>query len=149
FKMLQDVFDNFAKKLCILLDIKDLNATFISKLNSIFQVNKGNNSVTFDIVELETVKKQVEIIPEIIKLEPKTDIPLFDDEIPEETVIFSDEFSEDDELSMGEPLSDSVSIAEETKIITRISMPSRKLKIKILNELLVELEKMDVNFKLN
>jgi len=149
FKMLQDVFDNFAKKLCILLDIKDLNATFISKLNSIFQVNKGNNSVTFDIVELETVKKQVEIIPEIIKLEPKTDIPLFDDEIPEETVIFSDEFSEDDELSMGEPLSDSVSIAEETKIITRISMPSRKLKIKISNELLVELEKMDVNFKLN
>jgi DNA polymerase-3 subunit alpha len=28
-------------------------------------------------------------------------------------------------------------------------MPSRKLKIKISNELLTELEKMDLNFKLN
>jgi DNA polymerase-3 subunit alpha len=38
---------------------------------------------------------------------------------------------------------------EETKVITRISMPSRKLKIKISNELLAELEKMDVDFRLN
>jgi DNA polymerase-3 subunit alpha len=62
FKMLQDVFDNFAKKMSILLDIKDLNAGFISKLNSVFQAYKGNNSVTFDIVELEMVKKPKEII---------------------------------------------------------------------------------------
>jgi DNA polymerase-3 subunit alpha len=38
---------------------------------------------------------------------------------------------------------------EEIKIVTRLSMPSRKLKIKISNELLVELEKMQINFKLN
>jgi len=149
FKMLQDVFENFAKKLSILLDIKDLNVAFISKLNAIFQVNKGNNSVTFDIVELETVTKPVEMLTEIIKSEPKTDIPLFDDEIPEEVEVFSDEFSEDDDLTLGEPLSDSQSTTDETKVITRISMPSRKLKVKISNELLVELEKIDVNFKLN
>jgi DNA polymerase-3 subunit alpha len=149
FKMLQDVFENYAKKLSILLDIKDLNTEIISKLNAIFQANKGNNPVTFDVVELETVIKPIEKVPEIVKVEPKTEMPLFDDEIPEETVIFSDEFSDDDELSMEESISDTESSAEETKVITRISMPSRKLKIKISNELLMELEKLQVNFKLN
>ena len=38
---------------------------------------------------------------------------------------------------------------EEIKVITKLTMPSRKLKIKISNELLVELEKMQINFKLN
>jgi len=149
FKMLQDVFDNFAKKLSILLDIKDLSQDFISKLNAIFQANKGNNSVVFDVVELEMVQKSVEIVPETIKFEPTKDIALFEDEISDETVIFSDEFSEEDELIMEESIAEPESSRLETKTITRISMPSRKLKIKISNELLVELEKMDVNFKLN
>ena len=38
---------------------------------------------------------------------------------------------------------------EEIKVVTKLTMPSRKLKIKISNELLVELEKMQINFKLN
>ncbi len=38
---------------------------------------------------------------------------------------------------------------EEIKVVTKLSMPSRKLKIKISHELLVELEKMQINFKLN
>ncbi len=149
FKMLQDVFENFAKKLCILLDIKDLNQDFIAKLNAVFQANKGNNTVTFDIVEVEKVLKTVQIIPENINAEEKTEMALFDDEIRDETVIFSDEFSDDDELVMEETISEIQSTELESKTITRISMPSRKLKIKISNELLVELEKMQINFKLN
>jgi DNA polymerase-3 subunit alpha len=149
FKMLQDVFENYAKKLCILLNIKDLNAPFISKLNAIFQANKGNNSVTFDVVELETVGKQVEIRTETVKLEGETEIRLFDDEIPEETVVFAEEYLEEDGLNMEENIAEPELSIEETKVITRISMPSRKLKIKISNELLLELEKLQVNFKLN
>jgi len=38
---------------------------------------------------------------------------------------------------------------EETRVITRLSMPSRKLKVAISSELLQELERMQVNFKLN
>jgi DNA polymerase-3 subunit alpha len=40
---------------------------------------------------------------------------------------------------------------EEIKVVTKLTMASRKLKIKIKisNELLMELEKMQVNFKLN
>ncbi|WP_396171582.1 DNA polymerase III subunit alpha [Flavobacterium sp.] len=149
FKMLQDVFDNFAKKLCVLLDIKDLNKDFIAKLNAIFIANKGNSSVTFDIVELETVRKQMEILSDLPRAEENVDLELFEGEIPDEAVIFTDDFSEDEEQILDEPASSVASSAEETKIITRISMPSRKLKIKISNELLFELEKLQVNFKLN
>lgn len=145
FKMLQDVFENFAKKLCILLDVKDLNAEFISKLNAVFQANKGDNTVTFDVLELETIKKQVEILPEINKTEEKIEPVLFDYDTSDEPAVFTDELSEDDEPISVEPISE----IEETKVITRISMPSRKLKIKISNELLTELEKMQINFKLN
>jgi DNA polymerase-3 subunit alpha len=145
FRMLQDVFENFAKKLNILLDVKDLSADFISKLNAVFQANKGDNTVTFDIVELEKIKKQAETIPEVLKVEEKIEPALFDDEISDEAAIFTDELSEDEEPILIETIAE----IEETKVITRISMPSRKLKIKISNELLVELEKMQINFKLN
>ena len=62
-----------------------------------------------------------------------------------EEVVFTEELSEDEEPILVDPISE----VEETKVITRISMPSRKLKIKISNELLTELEKMQINFKLN
>ena len=42
-----------------------------------------------------------------------------------------------------------VPVEEEVIVKTRLTMPSRKLKIKISNELLSELEKMQINFKLN
>jgi DNA polymerase-3 subunit alpha len=149
FKMLQDVFENFAKKLSILLDIKDLNADFISKLNAVFHTHKGDNTVTFEIMELEKIKKNIEvsgeILPEITKREEKTESVLFDDEISDETAIFTEDISEDEEPILVETISE----IEETKIITRIAMPSRKLKIKISNELLVELERMQIHFKLN
>ena len=38
---------------------------------------------------------------------------------------------------------------EEIQVVTKLVMPSRKLKIKISNELLQELERMQINFKLN
>ena len=40
-------------------------------------------------------------------------------------------------------------IEEENQVATKVTLPSRKLKIKISNELLVELEKMNVKFSLN
>jgi DNA polymerase-3 subunit alpha len=40
-------------------------------------------------------------------------------------------------------------VEEQVQIATRVSLPSRKLKIRISNELLTELEKMNVKFSLN
>jgi len=38
---------------------------------------------------------------------------------------------------------------EDIQVVTKLSMPSRKLKVKISTELLHELDKLQVNFKLN
>ncbi len=128
---LQDVLPSFAKKLVIHLNIKDLKTDLIHKLNAVFQANKGENQVTFEVMELETIKKQMEITP----------IEIDVDEIV---------MDEDGNILETENAATIVeNEVEETKIITRLSMPSRKLKIKISNELLVELEKMQINFKLN
>ncbi|WP_298222079.1 DNA polymerase III subunit alpha [Flavobacterium sp.] len=129
---LQDVLPAFAKKLIIHLNIKDLQSEMIAKLSSIFQSNRGDHTVDFEVMELETVKRQIEVIPEPILIESED--PILDEEA----------------LSIEESSGISTTTeVEETKIITRLSMPSRKLKIKISNELLVELEKMQLNFKLN
>ncbi len=145
FKMLQDVFENFAKKLNILLDVKDLNTDLISNLNAVFQANKGDNQVSFDVLEIEKIKKQIEVVPETIKIIQKPESILFDDNISDEEAVFTEEIPEDEEPILVETISE----VEENKVITRLSMPSRKLKVKISHELLMELERLQVNFKLN
>ena len=127
---LQDVLPQFAKKLIIAMDIKELHSELIYRLNDLFQSNKGDNFVTFEVVEREIIK--IEAKP----IEISTNIPIDIDNNSEEM-----EFSEETELE----------IAEDTKTVTvnKITMPSRKLKIKISHELLTELEKLQLNFKLN
>jgi DNA polymerase-3 subunit alpha len=131
---LQDVLQAFAKKLIINVDIKELETEMIHKLNHVFQMNKGDHTVSFEVMETVKVKKSVETIPVVIS----------DEVLPE---------SESAETGLGEnELEQQLNVAaeiEETRVITKLSMPSRKLKVKICGELLQELEKMDVNFKLN
>ena len=132
FKILQDVLGIFAKKLVIHLNINDLHADFIHRLSAVFQENKGDNTVTFEVLELEKIKRQVEVVPQIVTVS---------DEVVED-VVFDEENPQEPEIEL-------VTEIEEIKVITKLEMPSRKLKIKISNELLFELEKMQVNFKLN
>jgi DNA polymerase-3 subunit alpha len=132
FKILQDVLEIFAKKLIVQLNINDLQAEFIHRLSAVFQENKGDNTVTFEVLELEKIKRQVEVVPQIVAVS---------DEVIED-VVFDEENPQEPEIEL-------VTEIEEIKVITKLEMPSRKLKIKISNELLFELEKMQVNFKLN
>jgi DNA polymerase-3 subunit alpha len=127
-KMLADVLPSFAKKLIIHLDIKELHSNFVSELNELFTANKGDHSVTFEVMELERIKKAIELSPVII-----------DEEI---------ESTEDGEEVSERELDIPVE-KEEIVVKTKLSMPSRKLKVKISSELLQELEKMQVSFKLN
>lgn len=128
---LQDVLPAFAKKLILQLNIKDLQNELIHRLNAVFKENQGDNSVTFEIMELERIKKPVNAAPVDIHIE--------------EVVLDENGDVSDTENA----LTIQADEVEETKVVTRLSMPSRKLKVKICNELLVELEKMQVNFKLN
>ena len=132
FKILQDVLGIFAKRLVVLLNINDLQADFIHRLSAVFQENKGDNTVIFEVLELEKIKRKVEVIPQIVAVS---------DEVVEDLVF--------DEENPQEPEIELITEIEEIKVITKLEMPSRKLKIKISNELLFELEKMQVNFKLN
>jgi DNA polymerase-3 subunit alpha len=129
-KMLADVLPTFAKKLFIHLDIKDLHSNFVAELNELFAANTGENSVTFEVMELERIKKVVEDIPVTTPVD-----------VEEEIV---DESGEITEIEIEVP-------AEKEEIIvkTKLSMPSRKLKVKISSELLQELERLQLNFKLN
>ena len=129
---LQDVLATFAKKLIIHVDVKDLREDLIAKLNAVFQSNKGDNTVTFEVLELEKIKKQVAVNTEVV------------DEVEE---IILDENGDLAETQNASAIIDTD--LEETIVVNRITMNSRKLKIKISNELLVELEKMQLNFKLN
>ena len=132
FKILQDVLGIFAKKLVIHLNINDLHADFIHRLSAVFQENKGDNTVTFEVLELEKLKRQVVVVSQIVAVS---------DEVVEDLVF--------DEENPQEPEIELVTEIEEIKVITKLEMPSRKLKIKISNELLFELEKMQVDFRLN
>ncbi|HNP33872.1 MAG TPA: DNA polymerase III subunit alpha, partial [Flavobacterium sp.] len=131
-KQLQDVMPQFAKKLSIQMNINELHKHSIEQLNSVFQSNKGENSVTFEIVEIDTIK----VIPEINGKLPNSEAENFD----EENLTIENQ----EEIEMELP-----AVEEVSTIKTRVSLPSRKLKIKISNELLVELEKMNIKFSLN
>ncbi|MGH2664545.1 DNA polymerase III subunit alpha [Flavobacterium sp.] len=126
---LQDVLTAFAKKLIIHLDIKDLREEMITTLNHIFQSNKGDNTVTFEVMELESVKRQVEVEP-----------------IDVEEVVMDENGDVSESENQGAVLATEI---EEIRVVNRITMNSRKLKIKISTELLHELEKLQLNFKLN
>lgn len=123
---LQDVLPQFAKKLIIQLNIKDLTQNIISEMRDLFKTFQGDNSVTFEVLELEKVKKEVEIKPVLVTSEDDLDI----------------ENLEDIELEIEAP-------TEEIRMVTKLTMPSRKLKVQISNELLSELEKKQVDFRLN
>jgi DNA polymerase-3 subunit alpha len=133
---LQDVLPSFAKKLVLLLNINDIQADFIQQLNQLFQENKGDNTVAFEIMELEKITKIVETTAEIAETEEE---------------IFLEETDADDAdvpLVETQKMSTTTEV-EEINVVTKLSMPSRKLKVKISNELLLELEKMELNFRLN
>ncbi len=133
-KQLQDVLDAFAKRLIVLLNIKDLQPEFISKLSHLFNDNKGDNQVSFEIMEIERIKKLIETAVAVEE---------------NEEVVFEDENEDVEASDVSETKAVQVTEVEEVKVVTKLSMASRKLKIKITTELLQELEKMQVNFKLN
>jgi DNA polymerase-3 subunit alpha len=123
---LQDTLGKLCKKLIIKIDIQELSQNTIKQLSELFAQNKGEHQIVFEISEIEKVKKQIEIAL-------KT---------PEENL------ENDEEITITENNSE-IEFIEENKVINQILIPSRKTKVKISNELLSELEKMQVKFKLN
>ena len=137
-KLLADVLPTFAKKLSIQLNINDLHQNFIEQLNAVFIGNSGDNQVNFEVVETETIIKKVEVAPE------KAPVSL---EISDEIDIDNLDIETEMEDDFG--IESTPAEAVEIRKITALQMNPRKLKLKISKELLTELEKMDINFRLN
>jgi DNA polymerase-3 subunit alpha len=139
-KLLADVLPTFAKKLSIQLNIIDLQQNLIQQLNEVFRANEGDKSVNFEVIETEIIAKPVEVVkvPEPILIS-NNDI---DDEMDMEN-LDSNEIIEE-EIAESVP----AEVAQIRKVTT-LEMSSRKLKINISKTLLADLEKLQVNFKLN
>lgn len=129
-KMLQDVLTTFAKKLILQFSIVDLSESLIQSLYDLFTKEKGENTVTIEVMELEKIKKQII------------------ETVEDETIDVSDDTDSEEALE-SVAIPPTIKEVEEIKVVTKLSMPSRKMKVKISNELLQELESMQINFKLN
>ena len=123
---LQDVLETFSKRLVLKLNIANLNEDLINWLFDVLQKEKGDHQVTIEVMELEKVIKQVV---------SEASVETIETDIDEENV----------EVEV-EPM---ITEVEEIQVKTKLSMPSRKMKIKISNELLNELEEKQIKFKLN
>jgi DNA polymerase III subunit alpha len=126
-KMLADVLPTYAKKMIIQFSIYDLKEALVKELHELFMMNPGDHQITFEVLELEKIKKELQIVSMPDSAETNDEVSPDDTEteidIPEEK--------------------------EEIVIKNMLSMPSRKIKVKITSELLQALEKMQINFKIN
>ncbi|MEI7509416.1 MAG: DNA polymerase III subunit alpha, partial [Flavobacterium sp.] len=137
-KLLADVLPTFAKKISVLLNIEDLQHALIQNLNAVFKANEGTNPVTFEVMEIEKITSKAEqiAIKEVLLMEIEDDIDI--DNLDVEAEVEEEEITQEDTKEI-----------QQFKIVHSLVMPSRKLKVKISNELLNELERLQVNFKLN
>jgi DNA polymerase-3 subunit alpha len=126
---LQDVLTTFAKKLIIQFNVADLQEQVIANLHQLFNVNRGDNPITFEVMELNKVTKQVAVTSTVAAKE-----------------VSDDENDENYDEEVNETVMTDV---EDVQVVTKLVMPSRKLKVKISTELLHELDRLQVNFKLN
>jgi DNA polymerase-3 subunit alpha len=131
---LQDVLPDFAKKLTVQLPIEELKEQLIARLNELFMIHQGEFNVTFEVLELEKVKRFV-----------KREIEINEELSDENALEVEDEVDGATEILVENQMEE----IEETIIKNKLEMPSRKLKINISKELLEGLEKMQINFKLN
>jgi DNA polymerase-3 subunit alpha len=136
-KQLQDVLTNFSKKIIIDLDIKKLRPELIENLSTVFASYQGDHQVGFEI--LETEKAMVKSPSKKVEIEVSE---------MEEDLNLEEELDADDDLEVQSPI-EITTETEEIRVLTKLAMNSRKLKVNICYELLQELEKINLSFRLN
>jgi DNA polymerase-3 subunit alpha len=129
-KFLADVLPLFAKKLIIQMEIKELQQEAVQHLNDLFRKFKGDKSLLFEVLEIEKVQQQA-VLP-----------------IQQETISNqqdTDDFTDAENVDL--PVIEDVIVND--KVVTFLSLPSRTFRVDICKELLIELDKTQIQFKLN
>lgn len=130
-KLLYEVIPTSAKKLIILLNVKEIDEKLINNMKEVFSFNEGDKPVYFDLVELEKVfLDPVDQVKPIMPITFDEDMEFGDEEMAMEEVVVEEK-------------------REEIRIVNRVELSSRNMRVNITAELLEELERMQVNFKLN
>ena len=129
-KLLNEVLPTFAKKLIIQMDIKQLREMQVEKIRMLMDQNPGAKSVVFEVFEVEEVQErlQTEMVQQLLR----------------------DETSESDDGF--EAMEDQPEIKLPERRYVRknlIEMVSKNTRIEISSEMLEELERMQVSFRLN
>jgi DNA polymerase-3 subunit alpha len=137
-KLLADVLPTFAKKIAIQLNIYDIKQNMLQEMDAVFKANPGDNSIVFEVLEIEKIIRKAEVVPikEPISLAPNSEIDI-------------DAIDTTLDVEMEDIVPDVPEIVEENKVVTRLEMPSRRMRVKITKELLSDLEKLNVHFRLN
>jgi DNA polymerase-3 subunit alpha len=126
---LQDVLETAAKKLTILLNVAELQEQLVASLHQLLNVNRGDNPISFEVMELNKITKQVAVQSAAVVKEGS-----------------DDENDENYDEEVNEPVMEDV---EDVQVVTKLVMPSRKMKVKISTDLLHELDRLQINFRLN
>ena len=130
---LQDTLQEMAKKITLQLPIHQISTELINNLKQLFNEQQGKHILNMDILELG---KQMVEVEEESAFEPLENT---EDEIIEEDI-------ETDGL---ETISTTIKKqVEKTVVVTKLKMPSRKIKVNITPELLETLDSMQVHFKI-
>lgn len=127
-KLLNEVIPTFAKKLIIQMDVRQLKEMQVEKIRLIMEQNPGNKAVVFEVFELEEIQSrlQTEAVQNLLDTNDDQEI--------------TDELFEEPEIEI-----------PESQYVRKnlIEMPSKNMRIEISSDLLEELERMQVSFRLN
>ncbi|MGV9003335.1 DNA polymerase III subunit alpha [Flavobacterium sp.] len=141
-KLLADVLPTFAKKLAIQINITKLKENLIQELSAVFKAHEGDKFVDFEVVETEMFRRIVETSNNSMEIISNV---LIDTNSDTEEDIVEEQSDVDQEIIVAISKTE----VEEERKITTLEMKSRKLKVKISKDLLEDLEKLDLKFKLN
>jgi DNA polymerase-3 subunit alpha len=133
-KLLHEVIPTYAKKIVVHMNVKELHPVQLTKMKEIFDRYRGDKPVSFEIAEIEKITEDEIFIPVIGK--PQIDVD-YDGEVMEEMDI---------EL---ENVPAMETKKEEYRVINKLEMNSKNSRVNIVAEFLEELERLQVNFKLN
>ncbi|MGL4584841.1 MAG: DNA polymerase III subunit alpha [Flavobacterium sp.] len=128
-KLLHEVIPTFAKKLTVVMNVRDIASRRVELIKDAFNRYQGDSYVNFEILEIERIQKEPTLITPVIRMNESDD---------DENAV--DSFDEETEITVDVP---------EFKVVNRLEMTSRNSRVNITAELLEELEGLHVDFKLN
>lgn len=138
---LHDILSQFSKKLTVRIDINRLNQNLLTELVQVFNAHKGDGqSIMFEVCEIEIKKKQEVLMPVEIHSHAG-----FDEDETDTELLVDSESDETTDLV----IQTATSNIEVEEIVTKLEMPSRKMKINVNAELLDHLKRMNLKYILN